>query len=211
MSGKGPSKSQAIYAHLRYPVIDSDGHWREFEPIAMDYLRDCAGPKIVEKWTSRFRGLGQGSFEKMSSRWDELERSVMSGLWTAVPEELDDFEACKIERTADIADLFVPNFYFGCEPDDPTVTYAFAKANPFGVKLGAVLSSDISHFDVLDTTEVLEEGWELVEEKGMSEEEFQAFTFGNPVKLWASLNPDFFKGTVGESQLRKLQAQGGQA
>ena len=88
MSGKGPSKSQAIHARLRHSVIDSDGHWREFEPIAMDYLRDCAGPKIVEKWTSRFRGLGQGSFGKKSSRWDELERSVMSGLWTAVPEEL---------------------------------------------------------------------------------------------------------------------------
>jgi hypothetical protein len=94
----------------------------------MDYLRDCAGPKIVENWTSRFRGLGQGSLEKMSSRWDELERSVMSGLWTAVPEELDDFAACKIERTADIADLFVLNFFFGCEPDDPTVTYARAIA-----------------------------------------------------------------------------------
>jgi len=39
---------------------------------------------------------------------------------------------------------------------------AFAKANPFGAKLGAVLSSDISHFDVPDMTEVLEEAWELV-------------------------------------------------
>ena len=27
------------------------------------------------------------------------------------------------------------------------------------------------------------------------------------VKLWASLNPDFFKGTIVESQVRKLQAQ----
>ena len=88
---------------------------------------------------------------------------------------------------------------------------AAAELDPFGAKLGAVLSSDISHFDVLDMTEVLEEGGELVEEKGMSEEEFQAFTFGNPVNLWASLNPDFFKGTVVESQVRKLQAQGGQA
>jgi hypothetical protein len=43
----------------------------------------------------------------------------------------------------------------------------------------------------------------------MSEEDFQAFTFGNAVKLWASLNPDFFKGTVVESQVRKLQAQMG--
>jgi hypothetical protein len=45
----------------------------------------------------------------------------------------------------------------------------------------------------------------------MSEEDFHAFTFGNAVKLWASLNPDFFKGTVVESQVRKLQAQTGHA
>lgn len=65
MLGNGTSKSQAIRARLGHPVIDSDGHWREFEPIAMDYLRDSAGPKVVEKWTSRFRGLGQGSFEQI--------------------------------------------------------------------------------------------------------------------------------------------------
>jgi hypothetical protein len=84
------------------------------------------------------------------------------------------------------------------------VTYAFSPANPFGAKLGAILSSDISHFDVPDMTEVLEEAWELVEEKGMSEEDFHAFSFGNAVRLWASLNPDFFKGTTVEKQARQF-------
>jgi hypothetical protein len=183
----------------RGSLVETSRVWvPEFNPANLDRAR------LAEL-------LKQYGGEKMSSRWDELERSVMSGLWTAVLEELDDFAACKIERKEDIVKLFVSNFYFGCEPDDPTVTYAFAKANPYGAKLGAVLSSDISHFDVLDMSEVLEEGWELVEEKGMTEEEFHAFTFGNPVKLWASLNPDFFKGTVVESQVRKLQAQTGQA
>jgi hypothetical protein len=55
--------------------------------------------------------------------------------------------------------------------------------------LDAILSSDIRLFDVPDMTAVLEEAWKLVEEKGMSEENFQAFTFGNAVRLWASLNP----------------------
>ena len=67
-----------------------------------------------------------------------------------------------------------------------------------------ILSSDISHFDVSDMTEVLEEAWELVEEKGMSEEDFQALTLGNAVRLWASGNPDFFKGTVVEKQARQF-------
>ena len=57
-------------------------------------------------------------------------------------------------------------------------------------------------------TEVLEEAWELVEEKGMSEEDFHAFSFGNAVRLWAGLNPDFFKGTVVENQARDLIARG---
>ena len=102
----------------------------------------------------------------------------------------------------------MPKFFFGCESDDPTTTYAFAaKANPFGSKLGAVLSSDISHFDVPDMTRVLEEAWELVEEKSMSEEDFSSFTFGNAVSLWASLNPDFFRGTVVEKQVKQHLAR----
>jgi len=150
--------------------------------------------------------------EKMYSRWPEFEAQMLSGMGSALPDELDDFAAGKITKKEDIRDLFVSNFFFGCESDDPTLNYAFAsKVNPFGAKLGALLSSDISHFDVPDMTEVLEEAWELVEEKGMSEEDFQAFTFGNAVKLWASLNPDFFKGTVVESQVCKLQARTGQA
>jgi hypothetical protein len=49
-----------------------------------------------------------------------------------------------------------------------------------------------------------EEAWELVEEKGMAEEDFYAFSFGNAVRLWASLNSDFFKGTVVENSARQF-------
>ena len=154
--------------------------------------------------------LKQYGGEKMVSRWTEFEQWVTRGMGSALPEELDDFAACKIERKEDLRDLFVPQFYFGCESDDPTVTYAFAaQANPFGAKLGAVLSSDISHFDVPDMTKVLDEAWELVEEKGMSEEDFYAFTFGNAVKLWASLNPDFFTGTVVEKEVKHYLEKNG--
>jgi predicted TIM-barrel fold metal-dependent hydrolase len=142
--------------------------------------------------------------EKMNSKFGEFDEMMMkSGMGRAAPEEVDDFAAARIGRKSDIRDLFVPKFFFGCESDDPTVTYAFSPANPFGAKLGAILSSDISHFDVPDMTEVLEEAWELVEEKGMSEEDFYAFSFGNAVRLWASLDADFFKGTVVEKHARR--------
>ena len=38
----------------------------------------------------------------------------------------------------------------------------------------------------------------------MSEEDFHAFSFGNAVRLWASLNSDFFKGTVVEKSARQF-------
>ncbi len=35
------------------------------------------------------------------------------------PDALDDWSRCGIERAEDIRDCLVPNFYFGCEADDP--------------------------------------------------------------------------------------------
>ena len=46
-----------------------------------------------------------------------LDASLEIGGWH--PQQLDDFWRCKIERAEDIKDLFVNNFYFGCEAEDP--------------------------------------------------------------------------------------------
>ena len=35
----------------------------------------------------------------------------------------------------------------------------------------------------------------------MSENDFRAFTFENPAKLWTGSNPDFFKGTAIEKEV----------
>jgi hypothetical protein len=68
----------------------------------------------------------------------------------------------------------------------------------FGTPLKALFGSDISHFDVIDMTEVLEEAYEMVEHGWIDESQFRAFTFENVVSLHAGMNPDFFKGTVVE-------------
>jgi len=182
-------------------LADLIGHWEKRNGKAIHNLNpaNLDRKKLVEF-------VKQYGEEKMLSRWAEYEPLISGGLGSALPEELDDFAACQIEQKKNIYDLFVPHFYFGCESDDPTLTYAFAKVNPFGAKLGALLSSDISHFDVPDMTEVLEEAWELVEEKRMSEEDFRLFTFGNAVKLWTGLNPDFFTGTVVEKEVKQYLA-----
>src|SRR5439155_16477422 len=101
-----------------------------------------------------------------------------------------------------------PNFYFGCEADDPVNAGAFnRRVNPFGARLNAIFGSDIGHFDVPDMTEVLAEAYEGVEDGWLTEDDFRDFVFGNPVRLWAGVNPNFFKGTAVETQVQKFLAE----
>jgi predicted TIM-barrel fold metal-dependent hydrolase len=109
--------------------------------------------------------------------------------------ELDDFAACKITRKEDWVDLYAKPYYFGCEADDRTISWAFGKTNPFKAKLNAIYSSDIGHFDVIDMRDPLPEAYELVEDGFLSDDEFRDFTFANTVRLWGTQNPSFFEGT----------------
>jgi len=55
--------------------------------------------------------------------------------------------------------------------------------------------------------EIAAEAYELVERGAISEEDFRDFTFINPLKLWASLNPRFFEGTAIEVEAARELAQ----
>jgi hypothetical protein len=122
--------------------------------------------------------------------------------------ELDDYAACKIKRAEDIRDLFVNNFYFGCEADDPINAYAFnRKANPYGAKLNVLFGSDIGHFDVPDMKDVVPEAYELVEDELITADDFRDFMFVNPVRFWGEANPNFFKGTRVEKEAAALLAK----
>jgi len=111
----------------------------------------------------------------------------------------DEFAAAHITRPEQIRDLFSHQFYFGCESDDPTTRWAFDEHSSMGTRFKPIFSSDISHFDVTDMTEVLEEAWELVEHELVDEQGFRELTFSNPVTLHGRMNPNFFKGTVVEA------------
>ena len=119
------------------------------------------------------------------------------------PEEVNDFGPTGVERPEDIRDIFDTNFYFGCEADDNLNGVAFdAKINHFGLKLNAILGSDIGHWDVPDMTKVMVEAYEMVEDGFMTDDDFRDFTFGNVVSMHTGMNPDFFKGTVVEDAVR---------
>lgn len=122
---------------------------------------------------------------------------------------IDDFAACGIETEEGVRDLFVPNFYFGCEADDRMNACAFnAKLNHFDVKLKALYSSDIGHWDVPNIRGVVSEAWELVENGLITTDDFRDFVFTNTVELHTQMNPNFFKGTAVEKAVDALMASG---
>jgi predicted TIM-barrel fold metal-dependent hydrolase len=122
-------------------------------------------------------------------------------------EEVNDFKNIGITKGEDIRDIFDRNFYFGCEADDSLNAVAFdSKINHYGLKLNAILGSDIGHWDVPDMSKVMVEAYEMVEDEFMNDDDFRDFTFGNVVSMHTGMNPDFFKGTVVEDEVNKFLA-----
>lgn len=152
--------------------------------------------------------FGRYGDERLTPDYIRAHPDLYNAKLTEDRSRLDDFAACDIRSERDIYDLFVPNFYFGCEADDRTAAYAFNdKLNHMGAKLKAFFSSDIGHWDVPDMTAVLSDAWKLVERRHITEEDFRDFTFANPVMLHARMNPDFFKGTAVEKEAAALIAE----
>jgi hypothetical protein len=126
---------------------------------------------------------------------------------SARPRQLDEFAAAMVDSVEDIRDRFAPNFYFGCEADDRLVAWAFdERLNPAGARLRPIFGSDISHWDVPDMTEPVEEAYELVEDGIIGEAESRELMFLNPARLHAGMNAAFFDGTVVESAVREALA-----
>jgi len=124
------------------------------------------------------------------------------------PEEVDDFTPAGIMGPEDICRIFNNNFYFGSEADDRMTSVGFdAKLNHYGLKLKAILGSDIGHWDVPDMTKVMVEAYEMVERDYISGDDFRDFTFSNVVEMHTGMNPDFFKGTVVEGAVGKFLAE----
>jgi predicted TIM-barrel fold metal-dependent hydrolase len=177
---------------------DLIGHWKKRSLDALDATNPANfNQKLLSEMAARYGGPAVAEYLRKSGGAIDGSRITRD----AAPEQLDDFAACRIRRAEDIRDLFVSNFYFGCEADDPINAWAFnRKFNPYGARLNALFGSDIGHFDVPDMSDVLPEAYELVEDELISEGDFRDFVFGNAVRFWTSNNPDFFKGTVVDKQ-----------
>jgi predicted TIM-barrel fold metal-dependent hydrolase len=185
---------------------DLIGHWEKRNRQAIE----STNPSKLDRarLLDYARKYASGAVAEAVGRGAGLEGDSQSTL-TGGLENLDDYFRCEIKTKSDIKELFVPRFYFGCEADDPSNAWAFnRKANPMGARLNAIFSSDVGHFDVPDMTEVVPEAYELVEDGLMDDNDFRDFMFGNAVRFWGEVDPDFFKGTVVEKAAFEVLAQG---
>lgn len=185
-------------------LCDLVGRWGKRNRQAMEnYNPEHIDRKLLGDLYRQY--AGKRALEKLAEVM-RMEERLLENLED--PKTIDEFERCEIKRPQDVIELFVPKFFFGCEGDDPTMGCAFNQSlNAHGSRLGALLSSDISHWDVPDMNDVLYEAHELVEKGAISEEDFRDFAFFNPVKLWSGMNPDFFKGTVVQGAVEQYLQQ----
>ena len=134
-------------------------------------------------------------------------REAMAAQSDNPPVEIDDYRACGVTSAADIGRHF-DNFYFGCEADDPTISWAYAKdVNPGGTCLRPVLGSDLGHWDVSNMLDVLPEAYELVDHGHLDHRQFRDFSCDNAIRLHGLMNPKFFDGTAVEHYASTLIAE----
>jgi predicted TIM-barrel fold metal-dependent hydrolase len=175
-------------------------HW---EKRKADVMRDSLHPKNVDhdymaNMAAEYGGPQFARYVDAMRKAGSVQRSEERDV------DYDEFKNCPIASKQEIHDRFVPNFYYGCEADDRMISAAFnTKANRYGARLKAIFSSDVGHWDVPEMNEVVSEAYELVEHGLITENDFRDFMFKNVAELHATINPDFFKGTVVEKEVEK--------
>jgi len=179
------------------------GHWEKRNPAALMPRLDPASLDVdaLMTYVHRYGDRETRDHADALRRWFSAPG--------ARPDNLDEYAAAGITRVEDVHDRFVPNFYFGCEADDPLLAWAFdQRVNPLGARLRPIFGSDVSHWDVWDIEEPVAEAWELVDKGLITEDDFREFVFTNPLRLHAVNNPGIFDGTRVEVAAREAIGRG---
>lgn len=187
-----------VFTHLvdRWEKRNRDAV-RNYDPAAVDV--DLLAALFDQHGADLLQGR---AVDKATLVRDSLGISALPHSREPNDSEIDDFALAGIESVDDIRARWVDPFFFGSEADDRTVAAAFNhRVHPGGVKINAIWSSDVGHWDVPEFTEPLAETWDLVEQGVLSAQDFRAFTFGNPLRYYTEANPHFFDGTAVGRQL----------
>ncbi|HVA79537.1 MAG TPA: hypothetical protein VNF29_01275, partial [Candidatus Binataceae bacterium] len=95
------SKSAAIRARLKHPIIDSDGHQMELPALFQDYIAAVAGARIID----RFKAVFFDGF--LDPRWRDFspaerhDRRVIRPTWWG----------CPARNTRDLATALMPQLF----------------------------------------------------------------------------------------------------
>jgi predicted TIM-barrel fold metal-dependent hydrolase len=182
-------------------------HWEKRNVKA---IREFLDPRLLDEVRFNELAVKYGPVGLATSQRITGAILTSPGMQTKRPsdEDLDEFAALGIDSSSEIRDLFCPNFFFGCEADDPMTAVAFQSGLwPHGARLKPVYGSDISHFDVPVMADVLAEAHESVDRGLMTPEHFGDFVFTNPVTFYTDSNPDFFAGTVVAADAARLNGR----
>jgi predicted TIM-barrel fold metal-dependent hydrolase len=177
---------------------DIVGRWQKRNRLGLENLN----PANIDMATAKelFENYGD---KATLAKLEQLSMTLGVGGHDIPVDVRDDFKAMGIAKAEDIRDRFIPNFYFGCESDDPLAFTAFnRKANPFGEQVRAIMSFDLGHWDVLDMGHAAAEAYEQLEHDLITEEDFRNFAFSFSVQLYAGSNSKFFDGTRVEAEAR---------
>jgi predicted TIM-barrel fold metal-dependent hydrolase len=184
---------------------DLVGHWAKRNREAVE-LYNPAGVdnELMQKLAARYARPGlEGDITAAGGSY------TLQPVTGNYPFIIDEFGSSGIRSPEDIRNIFVNQFYFGCEGDDPLNAMAFnMRGIPMEPGFNALYGSDIGHWDVPDMSEVAEEAYELVEHGLISENNLRKFVFENAVRFWTAGNPDFFKGTRVEKAVKEVLAHG---
>jgi predicted TIM-barrel fold metal-dependent hydrolase len=143
------------------------------------------------------QGLLMKLLAESDPRFVRYSADELIGHYGSPHQRRDDFADAGIESEEDIRDRYCPNFYWGCEADDPLVGLAFdPRVTPLGARVPAMMGSDIGHWDVPEFDSPLGEAHELVERGILDADSFKEFVFTNPLRCYGGPNPDFFADTV---------------
>ena len=163
--------------------------------------------KLAEELVDRYGGrLLAGKFPLARLQEFNVMAPTISldGISREHPDTVDEWQLSGIRKREELIDVFARQFYFGCEADDPTASLAFrGTGTPRSTPLRAIFSSDLGHWDVVDMREIMSEAFELLDDGALDESQFRQFMFAYPVAQHATMNPDFFRGTIVEDAVEK--------
>jgi len=162
--------------------------------------------KLAEELLNRYGGRLAGRFAQAHlAEYNALAPTIsLDGINREQLDNVDEWKASGIRTREELMDVFSRQFYFGCEADDPTAGLAYqGMGTPRKTPLRAMFSSDLGHWDVVDMLAILPEAFELLDDGLLDERQFRQFMFSHTAAQHATMNPDFFKGTVVEDAVAK--------